>query len=315
LLEIVDSIDESRSSAALDGLRRALDSGADPRTLSKQIVEYVRALLMIRLGNASEVEATEGVRQRMVAQADHFSSVELLQMLKRFNAAATDTRGGWQPALSLELALAGTLEERAAPPASRPRGSDGPPGQTSVRSGGAEYSSYSDGTPRRSNMAIPRSAVGGQLAAAPVMREREPDQPANIGGGGGADTAPSVVGLSEVAKAWKEIRLALRHGHPAVGALLNSSKPVEVKGDVLYIGFQSETVRSLMDKPDNIKAARHAIAQVLGWELKINCVVTNTRGRVPPHLAQDGMVASAVDRGGEIVDVQEHSANRGNESP
>ena len=122
-----------------------------------------------------------------------------------------------------------------------------------------------------------------------------------------------MVGLSEVAKAWKEIRRALRNGHPAVGALLNSSKPVDVKGDVLFVGFQSETVRSLMDKPDNIKAARRAIAQVLGSELKISCVVTNARGKLPPHLAQDGMVATAVDRGGEIVDVQEHAANRGNE--
>jgi DNA polymerase III subunit gamma/tau len=316
LLEIVESIDEGRPAAALDALRRALDSGADPRTLSRQVVEYLRALLMIKLGNISEVEATEGVRQRMASQAAHFSSSELLQMLKSFNAAATDTRGGWQPSLSLELALAGTLEARSASPASTASGPNGSHGQVSGSSGRTEPRSYDNAQPQDGQRSGSRAGVNGEPHDAPMIRENEAGQRAGpSGAAGGSRTAPSVVGLSEVANAWKEIRLALRHGHPAVGALLNSSKPVDVKGDVLFIGFQSETVRSLMDKPDNIKAARLAIAQVLGSELKINCVVTNARGKVPPHLSQDGMVATAVDRGGEIVDVQEHAANRGNESP
>ena len=113
------------------------------------------------------------------------------------------------------------------------------------------------------------------------------------------------MGLSQVARSWKDIRLALRPSHPGVEALLNSCKPVEVHGDELILGFQSETVRALMDKPENIKAARQAIADVLGSNLKITCVVTNARGKVPPNLAQDGMVATAVDHGGEIVDLQE----------
>jgi hypothetical protein len=60
-----------------------------------------------------------------------------------------------------------------------------------------------------------------------------------------------------------------------------------------------------MDKPENIKAASQAVAQVLGSNLRIACIVTNARGKVPPNLAQDGMVATAVDHGGEIVDLQE----------
>jgi hypothetical protein len=124
--------------------------------------------------------------------------------------------------------------------------------------------------------------------------------------GSGADGRPSPpVGLSQIARSWKDIRLALRPSHPGVEALLNSCKPVDVHGDELTLGFQSETVRALMDKPETIKAAREAIAEVLGANLKITCVVTNARGKVPPNLAPDGMVATAVDHGGEIVDLQE----------
>jgi DNA polymerase-3 subunit gamma/tau len=316
LLEIVDSVEEGRSSAALDTLRSALDSGADPRTLGRQMVEYLRALLVIKLGSTSDVEATEGVRQRMVSQAAHFSSAELLRMLKGFNAAATDARGGWQPSLSLELALAGALEERAAAPLRSAGTAGGSPGQASVGSGRVETASYGDPGGQDSSRGAATYDVGRQSGGAPTIRDSDQGNAASTSVGEGKSlTAPAVVGLAEVAKAWKDIRLALRHGHPAVGALLNSSRPVDVKGDVLFVGFQSETVRALMDKPDNIKAARRAIAQVLGSELKINCVVTNSRGKVPPHLPQDGMVATAVDRGGEIVDVQEHAASRGNGSP
>ena len=314
LLQIVDSLDQGKSSAALEALRGALDAGADPRTLGRQIVEYLRALLMIKLGNASEVDATEGIRQRMVSQAADFSSAGLLQMLRDFNSAATDTRGGWQPSLSLELALVSALEQRGASATTGPSASGGLTGHTPARSDADESPSNRHAERRDTGQKRRTYDVGQQQATAPAIRDGTQGQPA-----GASDvsveppSAPAAVGLTEVANAWKEIRLALRHGHPAVGALLNSSKPVDVRGDVLFVGFQSETVRSLMDKPDNIKAARRAIAQVLGSELKINCVVTNARGKVPPHLPQDGMVATAVDRGGEIVDVQEHAANRGNE--
>lgn len=316
LLQLVDSLDQGKSSAALEALSAALDAGADPRTLGRQMVEYLRALLMIKLGNASEVEATEGIRERMISQAAHFSGVELLQMLKSFNSAATDTRGGWQPSLSLELALASALEQRGASPAAGGSASGGSTGHASAPSARAESQSYSEADRQQSNRNSATDDVGGHgQPAASSIGDGAQGHPARA-----ADVsvepphAPPVVGLAEVAKAWKEIQRALRHGHPAVGALLNSSKPVDIKGDVLSVGFQSETVRSLMDKPDNIKAARRAIAQVLGSELKINCIVTNARGKVPPDLAQDGMVATAVDRGGEIVDVQEHAANRGDES-
>jgi hypothetical protein len=34
-------------------------------------------------------------------------------------------------------------------------------------------------------------------------------------------------------------------------------------------------------------------------------VVTNAKGKLPAHVAQDGMVAAAIHHGGEIVDMDE----------
>ena len=50
---------------------------------------------------------------------------------------------------------------------------------------------------------------------------------------------------------------------------------------------------------------RKAIAAVLGHAVRLRCVVINARGKVPPNIPQDGMVATALNQGGEIVDMQE----------
>jgi hypothetical protein len=122
---------------------------------------------------------------------------------------------------------------------------------------------------------------------------------------GGASSKAAVISLAEVAKAWKDVRAVIKPAHPAVEALLNSCKPMDVRGDELLLGFQSDTVRALMDKPENLEVTGKAITDVLGIALTIKCVVTNAKGKLPPNVSQDGMVAAALNHGGEIVDVQD----------
>jgi hypothetical protein len=44
---------------------------------------------------------------------------------------------------------------------------------------------------------------------------------------------------------------------------------------------------------------------VLGVELDIECIVTTAKGKLPPNIPQDGMVAAALNHGGKIVDGEE----------
>jgi hypothetical protein len=97
----------------------------------------------------------------------------------------------------------------------------------------------------------------------------------------------------------------IKPDHPGIEALLNSCKPLEVRGDELYLGFQSNTVRDLMDVPEKMKVAKDAIKEVLNVDLSIKCVVTGAKGKLPPDVNPDGMVATALRNGGEIVDIQD----------
>jgi len=282
VLDIVASLIEHQSAAGLEAIHRALDSGADPRSLARQIVDYLRGLMLIQLGNGDQVETTKEIKEQMASHARSLSTPEVLRMMKAFNYAAVDARGGWQPSLSLELALAESLEI--------PAKIAGPTSDPSARNR-KDSKPINTSKGRPSDKAEPTQKSEVSSIAKPVD--------------GGASSKAAVISLAEVAKAWKEVRAVIKPAHPAVEALLNSCKPMDVRGDELLLGFQSDTVRALMDKPENLEVTGKAITDVLGIALTIKCVVTNAKGKLPPNVSQDGMVAAALNHGGEIVDVQD----------
>ena len=295
VLAVIGSIRGREPSSGLDAIHRALDAGADSRTLARQLVEYLRDLMLIQMGNTDQVETTKELKARMGEDARALSTTEVLRLMKAFNEAAADTRGGWQPSLSLELALAAAFENPA----------------TTASTGG--------GTPGRS---MPASPGGFTKPAKPASK---PEQGASASSGAGlfyqgaeveaskgdAAKGPPVISIDEVLRSWKDVRTAIKPGHPAVEALLNSCKPMDVRGDQLLLGFQSDTVRALMDKPENLEVTRKAIADVLGVTLSIVCLVTSAKGKLPPNVSQDGMVAAALNHGGKIVAMPAAKARRG----
>ena len=97
VLDLTAAIKEGDTAAGLQVLQRTLDSGVDPRTLARQLVEYLRGLLLIQMGNGDQVEATSEIRQRMAADATTLSTPRVLRMMRGFNAAAVDTRAVGSP--------------------------------------------------------------------------------------------------------------------------------------------------------------------------------------------------------------------------
>ena len=282
VLDIVTALADRQSAAGLNAIERALDSGADPRSLARQIVDHLRGLMLIQLGNGDQVETTKDIKEQMAVHARSFSTPDVLRMMRAFNSAAVDARGGWQPSLSLELALAESLEIPA-----EIAGSTGDPSHATRQDSKA-------GTTKPGNV----SKVSKADKEEPIRGSAKTVEDS-------ASTKAAVISLAEIAKSWKDVRAVIKPAHPAVEALLNSCKPMDVRGDELILGFQSDTVRALMDKPENLEVTAKAIADVLGISLTIKCVVTNAKGKLPPDVSQDGMVAAALNHGGEIVDVQD----------
>ena len=279
VLNLVSSIMEHDPAYGLEAIHKALDAGADPRSLARQIVEYLRGLMLIQMGNANQVEATADVRKQMQAHARSFSTSDVLRMMKAFNTAATDLRGGWQPSLSLELALAEVLDA----PGDSPQISAASSLGTSV---------HAKPQPVVISSAESKAQISPPGEEAKSLIESQVAEKSSLNAG-------------EVLKAWKHLSSSLPKAQANLSALLNSVRMIDVQGKTLILGLASDVLVSKIDKPDQIEAIQKLIKDQFGVDVNVRCVVTTAKGKIPPNVAQDGMVAAALQHGGEIVDMQD----------
>ena len=78
-----------------------------------------------------------------------------------------------------------------------------------------------------------------------------------------------------------------------------------MQGKTLILGLASDVLISKIDKPAQIEVIRKLIKDEFGVDVNVRCVVTNAKGTIPPNVPQDGMVATAIQHGGEVVDLQD----------
>jgi DNA polymerase-3 subunit gamma/tau len=286
VLAIVDAVLNKQPSAGMDAIHAALNSGSDPRQLARQVVDYLRAVMLIQMGNNSQAELTSDVRYQAKEHAAGFSQADVLQMIKLFNEAASDQRGGWQPSLPLELALAEGLETPAVAPST--------PGTPSSK---GALNTKIVSSPQAKNppdilfqSADPRE----EITRTPEIRALEAVQ-----------TEKPVVTLKQVAGIWKQVCATIKPQSSSLNALLNSARLLEVKDGLLVLGFQSELLRSKADTPEQMKIIRAALVEALGVDVPVRCVVSMAKQSAPPNVKEDGMVAAALKKGGKIIDTQE----------
>ncbi len=271
VLDVLNAVNDHDPAHGLESIHKALDAGADPRSLARQVVEYLRGLMLIQMGNTNQVEATADVKKQMQAHAKSFTTSDVLRMMKAFNNAATDLRGGWQPSLSLELALAEVLDAPGEPTPSPVAPLQPKPRAVS--------------TPKAESQPQPDSLA---LSEVETPSPVKPDL--NVG---------------DIIKAWKPMAAALPKAQANLSALMNSVKMIDVQGNTLILGLASDVLVSKIDKPDQLEAIQKLIKDQFGVDVSIRCTVTNAKGKIPSNVAQDGMVATAIQHGGEIVDMQD----------
>jgi DNA polymerase III gamma/tau subunit len=242
--------------------------------LARQIVEYLRGLMLIQMGNANQVEATADVKKQMQSHAKSFTTSDVLRMMKAFNNAAVDLRGGWQPSLSLELALAEVLDapNEPAPQIAAPVRSKPQPAPVSQVESKPQTSSQTGSILQESEVEVPK-----------------PEK--------------DVISAGEVIKAWKQMSAVLPKAQANLSALMNSVRMIDVQGNTLILGLASDVLVSKIDKPDQIEVIQKLIKDEFGVDMNIRCMVTSAKGKIPPNVPQDGMVATAIQHGGEIVDM------------
>ncbi len=252
VLDLGQAIQDHDSARGLEVIHTALDAGTDPRQFARQVVDYLRTLLVIKLNGSKDLELLPEVRSLMEAHAQNFSTEQLIATINQFNAAATDLKANWHPGLGLELAFAASLTA----PAEQPKTFIAEPISHPVTSTSRhpEKTGTDAGTPKVSS---PKESS--ESVSAP--------QPAPV------TSAQVDFNLDNLQERWDQIKREVRQMDQVAGALLNSSRIVSANDALLTLGFSSDLLREKMMSEKMLRSVRKVLSKYFLQVITINSIV------------------------------------------
>ena len=282
VVDLIQAIQARDTARGLEVIHRALDGGSDPRQYARQVVEYLRNLLLMRMGNEKQVDATKETKTLMKQLSGTVEAAVLMEWIRLFNNAINDLRTSWQPSMALEIAFAQAagLGEIHQP-------------ITQIQPS-TPKTTHTAAEPKVDKTTPKQNVVEAKVKPEIPVASVDVEQPAMDSG----------ISTQDILANWNTIRAEVKSRRSQTEALLNSQKLVQIKEGVLILGFASEVLKSKMESAENIEVTRGAIAHILKVDLPITCMVVSNKmsgSTVGLDVDSDGIVGTALNLGGKLV--------------
>ncbi len=328
VIEVVDALIENDAPTGLALINNALDSGTDARQFARQIVTYLRNVLLYKMGNQAQVEAGETIKETLEKHAGQFAMGDLLGAIEAFNQATTQEQANWHPGLGLELAFTNFLTV----PKPAPKPEQAAPDPVKVAEPAGQADQPKPKTAQRVRTEKPKPS---QVSVAPARAKQSKESPTEtiqdeppkvepqqveqvLETANAIEQTPIVppegeLSLTVVQQSWGEIKAMVKKHNPRTEGLLNTARLVGLKANKLILGFSSSILKDMMEKEGNITLTLDILEEVLGRPMLIECIVsTHESSAIPGDLKieQDGMVSTATrDLGGRISRAKEEKSD------
>lgn len=247
-------------------INEAVEAGQDMRAFGRQIMSALRLLMLVRAG-ANPAEADDALR----SLAGRFELPDLLRVNRQFSEVDFAIRNGGFPQLPLELALVGSIIESNAPvqqvPA--PARTAEPPRESAVRREPTPEPPSRSPEPARPQPETPARAP----VPAPVPETPRRSRSAPI-----AASASVEVFVNN----WEMIRTEVKTVDRKVDALLASTDPGDVRGDILYLVAAYPFHRGKLNEQRVREIIEDAIARVTGQRVSVTTVLHDELQAVVP---------------------------------
>lgn len=311
VVELVSAIADKEPARAVNIIHEVLDRGASPQSFSRQVVEYLRSILLVHTNNESLLDATSNMIENIKGHAGKFNTAAVLDMLREFNNVIVDNRMGWSPSLNLEMAIARAtnfntgvqpptttnLHQAETRPATSPEKTVVPiqpttaDGAPQTKPTPVSFSPKVDPTPspavEQTSTPVPPSTA----EESPNLRKHSPSE---------AALEASKLTIEQARKAWEQVDQLIFKRDKNYQALFKSGKLREVERNTLVLVFPSEILANKFDSHKERQFVTDAFSSVLGTQVEIRAVMNVDKGNLPSHLKPDGMVAVARELGGEL---------------
>ncbi len=289
--ELVACIARQDAGGGLQVIHRATDSGADSRQFARQVVDYLRGVMMAASGNGDLVEATAETRTAMKDLSSKLDGAALYRAIRAFSHAAADLRSGWRPQLPLELALIDSILEGS--PARTAEAASANPSVT----GSAGAGGSSRPLPARTS---------------PVVPSPKPAVKANSSAPAAYHAAPAEVhpaarqSLGRIRESWDRVLSTIRERDLRSHTLFAGAQPDSLDGDLLSIVVSSDLVRQKCSRPETMLVLQGVLAEVLGAPMRVRFAVGKLQAiaESPAKYPEGGMVDTASrEFGAQVIDL------------
>ena len=303
--ELVKQIMDGDITAGISTINSVNSDGLDLRQFNRELVEYLRSLLLIKTGsqNAVDLSAEDIAELKNIAV-----SATLDRILKATRVfGQLDIGFDNYPTLPLELALVDcaidTGEKKESPTAKAESGTPAPRAKTLP----PPAQTVSEKTEEKTQEVKPSEADVSGVEVAPEKQEpvEEESEPvvAELETESEEVLAPQPVAEGNVLE---QLRLNWRQvienappdtkKSPALAILRSAGvTPISIENDTVSLAFRYPLIKEQIEKADNQRAAEKILSNFLGFPCRVVCVLEENN-----HLLK-----AALKMGAEIIDVEE----------
>jgi len=261
--DLVGHLAANDVAGGLDAINQAIDDGIAPGQLNRQVVEYLRGLMLIQVGDGDQLlNLPQETLEVMRDQAGRIPFRQVVQSLKLFNEAGRALKASLHPQLPLELAFVEAVTPAQTEPAAAPAqeavasvavGSSNPPAQ----------------------QATPRPTAPTGPTPSPTTATPPDTTPVTSAKDGPALDSPAADGptIGAVRSQWGQMLQLIRPRSALLQAVLRDGWAERVEGNKVVIGFDPSRQfhRDKASEAENRRIVEEALAQVLGQPCRVEC--------------------------------------------
>jgi len=286
--ELVNHIINKDTTAGITTLNNVNNDGLDLRQFHRELVEYLRLLLLVKTGSSDSTELTEDDIKELKELANKATLSQILKTVKRFGQLELSLDN--YSTLPLELAIVDSIlpdtevkEEpirrtepeplpRKVPPKVSP-----PSEQKTVRTEDKKTSSPEP--PPKSTVA---EKAAPQKTASPV-----------------ADPLTEGNPIAQLQSRWSKMINEAPDGmnKTTAAALLRNARPKEIVEDVLVLSFRYPLHKEAVEKLENLRMAEKIVSSFMGRPCKVRCVYEHENN----HLVKEAVKTY----GARVIDTEE----------
>ncbi|MCD6453001.1 MAG: DNA polymerase III subunit gamma/tau [Dehalococcoidales bacterium] len=294
--EIVTHIINNDIAAGITTINSVRSDGLDLRQFNWQLVDYLRALLLIKAGSAEAVDLTAEDIARLKTLATKAPLNLILKAVKLFGQLSSSLDS--YSTLPLELALVDcALNPEEDQPTPTPISKSTPkPTPVSIPT------PKPTPTPTLTPKPTPTPTLTPKPTPTPTLTPKPTPTPTSE-----VVITPPEPGqeIESLKRHWKQV---IEQAPPdtkrtqAIAFLRSSGKPVAFENDTIVLAFKYPFHRENMEKPQNQQIAERILSNFIGRPCHVRCI-NQTDRPAPPEA--NHLVKAALEMGGKIINLEE----------